>query len=127
MARLRGHHLICLYFFEGDLGERTYGLNRERILARIEGGEPVEVVSGADDLCVSCPHLTEARCTYKDGAEEETRQLDRTATEYLGVSAGASVSWQGIAQRVIDAPGVWFSQFCHGCDWQTDCRRGCLP
>ena len=124
MARLRGHHLICLYFFEGDLGEQTYRLNRERILARVEAGEPVEVVNGADDLCGSCPHLSEARCTYKDGAEEEIRNLDSMAAEYLGVSAGASISWQGIARRVIDAPGVWFSRFCDGCGWRADCRRG---
>jgi hypothetical protein len=124
MARLRGHHLICLYFFEGDLGERAYRLNRERILANVEAGEPVEVVNGADDLCASCPHLTEARCTYKDGAEEEIRNLDRMAAEYLGVSVRASISWRGIAQRVIDAPGIWFWRFCDGCDWRADCRRG---
>jgi uncharacterized protein len=124
MARLRGHHLVCLYFFEGDLGERAYGLAREGIRASVEAGESVEVVNGADDLCASCPHLTEARCTYKDGAEEEIRNLDRRAADYLGVSAGVSIAWQSIGQRVIDAPGVWFSQFCDGCDWRADCRRG---
>jgi uncharacterized protein len=125
MVRLRGHHLVCLFFFEGDLGEREYGSNRESLLTRVEAGEPVEIVGSADDLCAWCPHLNQSRCLYKEGAEEEIARLDGMAAEYLDVSVGAVTLWRDTAQRVIDAPGVWFLQFCDTCDWRASCRRGC--
>ncbi len=125
MVRLRGHHLVCLFFFEGNLGDRGYSSNRENILARVEKGEPVKIIGGADDLCGRCPYLAGLRCTYKEEAEEEIAQLDRKAVEHLGFSVGATILWRDAAQRVIDAPGTWFSQFCDKCDWVANCRRGC--
>jgi hypothetical protein len=124
MARLRGHHLICLFFFEGGLGNKAFGLKRQHIVAGIEAGESVEVVAGADDLCASCPRLTGDRCAYKDGAEEEIRKLDTMALGYLNLLPGSSVLWREIAECVVNATGSWFSLFCEGCDWVSTCRQG---
>jgi hypothetical protein len=125
VARLRGHHLICLFFFEGDLDDRGYGSSRESLIARVEAGDPVEIVRGADDLCACCPHLKGSRCSYKEGAEDEITRLDRMAAEFLGVSIGSITTWRDVAQLVIDAQGAWFLQFCDGCDWGANCRKGC--
>jgi uncharacterized protein len=127
MVRLRGHHLVCLFFFEGDLGETEYDLNRKRVIAKLEAGEPVAIVSGADDLCAHCPHLKGSQCVYKKGAQEEVVHLDKMAADCLGLSVGTITVWSETAQRVIHAPGKWFAQFCDRCDWLANCRIGSCP
>jgi uncharacterized protein len=124
LARLRGHHLICLFFFEGDIEQDVFELGRQRVLGQCEASEPVQIVERADDLCLSCRHLAGVRCTLNSSADTEIACLDRVALEGLGISVGENLSWSDIASRVIDIPGKWFSRFCDGCEWSGQCRMG---
>jgi uncharacterized protein len=126
LIRLRGHHLICLFFFEGDTKQDAFELGRQRVLGQCEAGEPVQIVERADDLCLSCRHLAGVRCTLNPGADTEIARLDRVALEGLGMSVGDSLSWRDAASRVIDMPAKWFSRFCGECEWSDRCRMGNL-
>ena len=124
MARLRGHHLICLFFFEGDIDQEAFEHERKHVLGQGEAGDPIEIVEGADDLCSCCRHLADGRCAINPGADVEITRLDRSALEGLGISVGESRSWSDVASRVVDIPGRWFSRFCEGCTWIGRCRMG---
>ncbi|MDK2880179.1 MAG: uncharacterized protein PWR06_2895 [Thermoanaerobacteraceae bacterium] len=123
MVRFRGHHLICLNFFQGEGYSQDFIDNLKQLLDRAEKGEKIEVVAGPDDVCKVCPSLKGDICTHKEGADEEIKELDNQARSYLGVEPGQKVDWKEIRQGVAKIPGSWFSDFCKGCDWEKVCNR----
>lgn len=123
MIRFRGHHLICLNFFQGEGYSEDYVENLKQLLNRAEKGEEIEVVQGPDDVCRACPSLKGDVCMHKEGADEEINALDRQARSYLGIEPGQKVHWSGIKQKVAGVPGSWFENFCRGCDWENVCNR----
>ncbi len=124
MLKFRGHHLICLHFFQGEGYNQEFIRNLQDLTGRAEKGEIIEVVAGADDVCRACPHLRKERCWHKDDAEAEITKLDHLALRYLGASAGEKVTWDQIKKKVSSAPQEWFSAFCSGCEWAPVCNRG---
>lgn len=124
MVRLRGHHLVCLFFFEGDAKQDAFELGRQRILGQCEAGEPIRIVERADDLCLSCRHHAGVKCTLSPDADTEIARLDRAALEGLDMSVGESLSWVDAASRVMDMSGKWFSGYCEDCEWSDSCRMG---
>lgn len=123
MIRLRGHHLICLHFFQGEGYNKEFVDNLRKLLQRAGHDEEIEVVEGADDVCLACPHLSENQCVHKGDADQEIRRLDSNALELLVVRPGEKVKWGEICLKVKSAPGAWFLAFCLGCDWEGLCQR----
>ena len=66
MLKLRGHHLVCLHYFQGEGYSREFVCNLQELVHRAEKGEPVEVVVGPDDVCRACPNLRKGRCRHKN-------------------------------------------------------------
>lgn len=60
MSRLRGHHLVCLRFYQGEGFPQSYKRNLYCVVmtAKQEG---VRVVSGADEVWVFCPEVIARR------------------------------------------------------------------
>ncbi|HHW45206.1 DUF1284 domain-containing protein [Desulfofundulus thermobenzoicus] len=120
--QFRGHHLICLHFFQGEGYDRDYIDNLKNLVDRAEKGEEITVVAGADDVCRACPHLEGERCMHGDGADGEIRRLDQMALDYLGIPVGEKVLWADLQKKVGSAPRQWFDLFCRGCDWEKLCH-----
>ncbi|MCG0275477.1 MAG: DUF1284 domain-containing protein [Thermosediminibacteraceae bacterium] len=123
MIKFRGHHLVCLHFFQGEGYSREFVNNLKKLVDRASSGEEIEVVDGPDDVCRVCPYLSGNRCAHKEGADEEIRQLDRDALNFLKVSSGQKVRWLELKEKIKSAPEEWFSSFCKGCDWKSVCDR----
>ncbi|ADL08242.1 DUF1284 domain-containing protein [Thermosediminibacter oceani] len=123
MIRFRGHHLICLHFFQGEGYNREFVDNLKGLVDRAGRGEEIEVVEGPDDVCRACPYLSGNRCAHKEGADQEIRQLDGKALSFLKISAGQRVNWLKLKEKIKSAPEHWFSSFCRGCDWESVCDR----
>lgn len=119
--KFRGHHLVCLHFFEGKGYSEEFVRNLKDLMGRARKGEEIEVVQGADDVCRSCPHLVENQCMHEDGTDAEIRKLDNIAIDYLGVAVGKRVLWREIENKVSSASKEWFSVFCTGCYWEKVC------
>lgn len=120
-VRLRGHHLVCLRFYDGtgyDGGFRE-DLRSLVAYARQRG---VSVAEGADDLCVRCHYLEEGRCAHTPTAEEEVRGMDRMALMLLGLRPGQIVSWDELGHRIPGFFQRWRSEFCEGCAWKGVCE-----
>jgi len=125
MPLLRGHHLICLFFFNGEGYSREYIDNLRASMKRADSGG-VEVVSGADTICNSCPHLKEDRCYYESNAEEAIEAMDRKALDLLGAASGERFSWSELRAKLPAIFPEWCENFCRDCDFMKVCRKNDL-
>lgn len=121
MIRMRGHHLICLNFYRGEGYNQEFIENLDDVMRRAKGGEEIEVVEGADEICRVCPTLQGEKCVSKPGADAKIREMDAKAAAHLGVEIGSKVLWQEIKTKVMEAPKEWLAAFCKGCDWGEVC------
>ena len=124
MIRLRGHHLVCLHFYNGEGYRPEFIAYLRSILHRAVKGEQIEVVCGPDDVCAQCPFLRADRCLYNDDADEEIREMDRTAVELQKTREGEKVYWQELRENLPRIFSIWAKKYCKGCDWRKACEKG---
>ncbi|MDQ7787886.1 MAG: DUF1284 domain-containing protein [Thermodesulfovibrionales bacterium] len=120
---LRGHHLICLHFFNGEGYRPNFVANLRNILERAETGEQINICEGADDICSACPSLQEKRCRYSEDSEKEIKEMDRAAIELLHIQSHVKISWLAIKERIPEIFASWAGKFCRECDWFAVCRN----
>lgn len=68
-VRLRGHHLLCILNYGGAGYTEKFIENMSAIVARINEGAAIEIVSGADAICgvlrrggeIACDHAKQCR------------------------------------------------------------------
>ena len=125
MPILRGHHLVCLHFFDGEGYDEAFINNLEDTLRRAEDAD-VEITEGADKVCAACLHLKEGRCMQSEGADKEIRGMDRKALELLGLSTGDKTGWKALRSKVPEIFPEWYSLYCIDCDWRKMCNKNYL-
>lgn len=121
--KLRGHHLICLHFFEGEGYNPEFIENLKEILNRVESGEDVEVCSGPDDVCKMCPYLTRKMCLYDEDAESEIKGMDKKALRLLGLKSREIVQWLDIGEKIPEIFREWSGEYCNSCAWRKVCDK----
>jgi len=121
MIFLRGHHLICLHFFSGKGYDEVFIDNLKDIMKRIDE-EAIKITHGPDDVCRSCPHLKDNRCTYKKDADEEVREMDKEALRLLNIE-GDSVYWNEIKNKIPLIFSEWYHNYCLDCNWLKVCSE----
>lgn len=125
MLKLRGHHLICLHFFNGEGYDETFIKNLRDILKRTSK-EEITISSGADDVCSGCSCLKENRCGYSENADKEILEMDQKALELLENSYNDKLRWNKLEYML---PGIfqeWFSLYCRECAWRGACEKNDL-
>jgi hypothetical protein len=120
--KLRGHHLICLHFYDGEGYDEPFIENLEAVLEEIERAG-VRVAEGADDVCSPCPNRTENRCTYSRTADREIREMDTRALALLGLEAGGRKKWQTLQEKVVAIFPAWYKTYCFACSWRPVCEK----
>ena len=70
-------------------------------------GEEIAVQSGPDDVCEMCPHLRDGACSYDKGADDEIREMDKTALALLQVKTGSRVKWSDMEEKIPDIFSQW--------------------
>jgi hypothetical protein len=121
MSSLRGHHLICLLFFNGEGYDAAFVENLRRVIYRANR-EGVMIHRGADDVCHACPHLAGDECNYRASNEEEIKRLDTIALRLLNLEAGAKADWEAVTKTLPRILPEWKSLACEKCDWLSICR-----
>lgn len=123
MIKLRGHHLICLHFYNGEGYGPEFIDNLCRIQRRAKAGEWIEVACGPDDICTLCPYLKAGKCLYNGDADTETMKMDQAAVGLLKVITGERVHWQNLKKNIPEIFGIWSKKYCKGCDWLKACEK----
>ncbi len=119
MARLRGHHLICLNFFRGEGYSQEFVENIKKILE----SSSLQVVFGADDVCLKCPYLENDVCIYSEGSGEHVAELDQMAYGLLNVYPGDQTTWESVKKELPKIMKSWKGFACSECDWISVCKE----
>ncbi len=125
MPALRGHHLICLHFYDGSGYSREFIANLERTISDTEDKD-VEILSGADDICIQCPYLENTACTYTENANEDIMEMDSKALALLNLSVGNIIRWNKIEPMLHHVFPEWHRRYCRDCEWINTCEKNTL-
>ncbi len=116
-AKLRGHHLICLNFFRGEGYSEGFIKNIYSVIQK----EKVEIVKGADDVCIRCPYLKNNKCSSNEYTDEKIMLQDKEALKLLEFRPGMIVDWRIISDKLPRIMEEWKKQFCLDCGYQKVC------
>jgi hypothetical protein len=122
MIKLRGHHLICLHYYDGEGYDEPFIRNLKKVLA-LAGKEGVQAVEGADEVCGPCPWRGGSACTFSDAADREIRQMDERALKLLGLKAGEEAAWESIREEASRVFLEWYRFYCFACTWRSACEK----
>ena len=122
MPLLRGHHLICLHFFNGEGYDKAFIENLMHTLSLAEK-QIITVSSGADNVCASCLHLKQNKCGYAENAEESIQRMDAKALALLGLSDNDQIKWDTLKNRIPEVFPEWVSLYCKECSWRGVCEK----
>lgn len=125
MPKLRGHHLICLHFFNGKGYNLEFVENLRDTLKKAEGSG-AEVSNGADDICQKCPYLKGGKCLSDEHSNDEIMEMDKFALSLLGETSGAEINWHSIKEKIPEVFILWLEEYCKKCPWENACREDSL-
>ncbi len=118
---LRPHHGLCIQFFRGEGYSAEFVANMTEIVAKLGGNPQVHLVSGADDLCRTCPNRVGERDCKSD---EKVLRYDEAVLRLCGLSQGDVLPWKEFAARVereIFSKNLR-TQICGQCQWNHLCQ-----
>lgn len=115
--RLRAHHLLCIHGFRGQGYSPMFVANMARLVERLGAcvETPVRIVSGADDVCCACPHMSDGICNHPD---QSVDQIDQRVRAALGFDEDHTGSWSSILDTIRDRIDPFrLEDVCSGCRW----------
>lgn len=125
MVKMRGHHLICLYFFEGKGYDKGFLKNLKKTISSAKNN-PIRICRGPDDICKACPHLKAERCSYSEHSEEEINNMDTHALTLTAFKEGAVLKWNHIKELLPQLFPIWYKRYCRFCHWRWACEENTL-
>lgn len=117
----RGHHLICLHFFNGEGYNAEFIENLSTTLEAVRDAD-IEICHGADNICKKCPSLKDDICQFSQGADKEIRTMDAMALTLLGAVPGDKLDWQQIREKLSLIFEEWHAAWCVNCGWRRACE-----
>jgi len=72
-VRLRAHHLLCMLTFIGKGYTPDFTQNYRRIASLLSAGEPIELVTGPDDICAPLAGLADTHCLQDSVTERDEK------------------------------------------------------
>jgi hypothetical protein len=118
----RGHHLICLHFYNGEGYDADYIKHLSDTVATAETSD-VSICVGADCVCKACPHQNNEACANYENSEPDIRCMDATALELLSLTPGTAISWKELRKQVEKIFPEWYGLYCIDCGWASACRK----
>jgi len=125
IPKLRGHHLICLHFFNGKGYSIEFVKNLRDTLKIIEE-LGAKISRGADDICNKCPYLKNKRCSYDNHSNEEITEMDEFALILLKETSGTRITWHDIRDKIRHIFPSWVERYCKKCSWEDTCAGDSL-
>lgn len=123
--QLRGHHLLCILTFVGNGYTRKFCLNYEGVVRRMNDGETVRLVNGADDIC--CALIAEEKnphC-FNDSVVERDAKAIALVSEVLEqpLQAGSELV---LSEDIVNTLRAGFANgrlrgACENCEWSGMC------
>ena len=116
--KIRAHHGVCLYFFQGKGYSGDFVENMVRMKAILAENPEIILMDGPDDICAACPNRLTETCA------EKASRYDREVLRRCGLSVGERLPYREFSRKVIETilrPGVR-AEICGDCQWSSLCR-----
>ena len=116
--KIRAHHGVCLYFFQGKGYSGEFVENMSRMKAILEKNPEISLMDSPDDICAACPNRLTENCA------EKASRYDREVLRRCGLSVGERLPYREFSRKVIETilrPGVR-AEICGDCQWSSLCR-----
>lgn len=122
--RIRPHHGMCLYFFEGKGYSDGFTAHMAEVKEGLLGENSkttLQLVGETDEICSACPHNKNGRCE----AAEKVDRYDNGVLQYTGLKIGQELSFyefERIVEEKILRPG-YGKAICGDCQWKEICHK----
>ena len=122
--RIRPHHGMCLYFFEGkgySDGFTAHMAEVKNWLLGEKGQASLQLVGETDEICSACPHNKGGRCE----SAEKVNRYDNGVLQYTGLQEGQELTFpefERIVEEKILQPG-YGRAICGDCQWREICHK----
>lgn len=118
---LRGHHLLCLLGFQGH-GYSVKFIEKMKELAPLYKNDKRDILiyinPDTDEICKSCPAMTNKNCTTYDFFDKQIRKLDKRVLTVLELEEGKTYSKSIIFERIRNNVNPEdLETICKGCKW----------
>ena len=116
--KIRAHHGMCLYFFQGKGYSGEFVENMSRMKAVLEENPEICLMDSPDDICAACPNRLTENCA------EKASRYDREVLRRCGLSVGERLPYREFSRKVIETilrRGVR-AEICGDCQWSSLCR-----
>ncbi len=124
-VRLRAHHLLCMLTYVGKGYTPGFTVNYDRVAARLNAGEDIEIVSGPDDICAPLLADPDAHCFSQSVVIRDQKALvsiahllDGAVTVHTHVTPDESFMKKlrsGFRDGTVRSA-------CAGCEWANLCN-----
>lgn len=119
---LRPHHGLCIRHFTGKGYSPAFVENMACVIAALRAEPAAEILlaTGADTLCVCCPHNRGGVCA----SAPKPCAYDVAVLRLCDLEPGQRICWrdfQKLVERRILRPGL-LETVCAGCQWLEICR-----
>ncbi len=119
--KLRAHHLLCLFGFQGLGYSGSFVKNFEKTLQQIKNNPQLMIglVNQPDIICARCPHQKNGAC-QKDGwvSERQVKNRDNLVIKRLGIKKDKTFCARDIFNLVNQ--NIFpedLAEICSGCEW----------
>lgn len=122
--RIRPHHGMCLYFFEGKGYSDGFTAHMAEVkgwLLEEQGPASLQLVGETDEICSACPHNKSGRCE----SAEKVGRYDNGVLQYTGLREGQKMTFsefERIVEEKILTPGHG-KAICGDCQWREICHK----
>ena len=116
--KIRAHHGMCLYFFQGKGYSGEFVENMRAMKAILEENPEIHLTDSPDDICAACPNRLTENCA------EKASRYDREVLRRCGLSVGERLPYREFSRKVIETilrRGVR-AEICGDCQWSSLCR-----
>ena len=116
--KIRAHHGVCLYFFQGKGYSGEFVENMSRMKAILEKNPEISLMDSPDDICAACPNRLTENCA------EKASRYDREVLRRCGLFVGEQLPYRDFSRKGIEPilrPGKR-AEICGDCQWSSLCR-----
>lgn len=121
--KIRPHHLFCIQGFQGYGYSKEFKINLANIIEKIRKHPQItiEIVTGADCICKSCPYNFRGICKVETGANNRILSMDKLIMKKLDLYYGSVYHAYDVLSKTGDLNLEDFTEICGSCSWKTKC------
>jgi hypothetical protein len=121
VMKLRPHHGMCLYFFEGKGYSEGFVANMQRVKDVLATNPKVHLTVQTDSICMACPNNIDGICQ----SAAQVEKYDRAVLSCCGLEEGQELPFFSfsrlIKEKIFDKDRR--EEICGRCQWSDICQR----